>query len=226
MARSSWDKSRRPKFLTCGTGMLVGIISSFIIGLLVLLAPTLATNVVLFIPDRLGLVAHVSQAEVTRIWLPGEHYIELSRSGDYIIYCDSAMSPAYEITLESKATGEQIVALPTSDYVLRDDGYFHPLAEPYAPIYEFRVAQPGAYILTAEYFGRQSGPSSVLTVVPAVSAHNDIVCVLSILIQGAVTVLVVWTVYRRLSRAGREADEEARRVQRERREAWMGGAKK
>lgn len=195
------DQSRPPRLMSCRTGVILGIALSAVVSCLLLFMPsaiTLSMGALLYLPGELGLIDPIRPEERITIHIPGERDIELSRDGDYDVFSTYILPPIYEITLSPKVAGEQITVRP----VTLPEGE----SDPTAPVYEFEVAEAGAYHISVQYPSGERVFENYLTIVPDVF-NQELLAILFAVLQLALVGFLAWVIVQQIRRVRARASQ-------------------
>jgi uncharacterized membrane protein len=211
---------RRPSLRSCLLGSVVGLIV-YIISWYIILAFPYIVNLLavpfLFIPDRLGFVEYVTREDVIALTVPVEYEFELPRAGEYFIFSTNLLPAANRVLVKSKEANNQIEVSYIIDAV---NPYGTSVVEG-RPVFEFKVEQPGTYVLYLQDLPDNAEPEYTLFIVPDVSARNRRILIVSFLVYISVIAFVGGQIYHRRNKERIQQEKMARNAKREKFEAWI-----
>lgn len=214
------NEKRQPvSFLKLFTGTVMGIVGYVVVfAALIYIGLTGSfVRAVLFIPDLLGLVQHVTPENTLDFSGPGTYTIHNLKEGDYLIYVNqSPYRP--RVTLTSLATGETISA---PDFRVEGNERETPLAvtNQYQLALEFSISAAGDYEITIANF------PGALRITPNVSKNVNTVFVLGLIIQPLLLYSLFRTIYRWRNREKIAAAQNFRDRRGEKFDEWVTQAK-
>jgi hypothetical protein len=184
-------------------------------------------EVVLFIPEKLGLVSGWASGDPFEIDAPDGSLVRSLLRGKYLVYSSVERTPVCDIELISETTAERVVARITVEHHADSETYLSPssLWEPGTPVYEFRVKEEGPYRISVKYRNSQIRAGTTFRMVLDVSFRNTIRLVLSALAQGGILVALIWAVGYLFERRQIRLEAETHSAKRQQWEDWIGRLK-
>lgn len=195
-------------------GTLLGILGAGVLIMSVAMLDSFV-QVVLFVPDLLGLVKHVTPENTYEYSEPGTYIINNLAKGDYLVYVNQ-FSTLPHVTLTSLTTGQTIVA---QEFLVEGKRLKHHYSQPYHLVREFTVSASGNYEITVANF------SDSLRITPDISKNMAIVFVLGLISQSWLIYYFYRTIYRWLNREKIAAAQKFRDTRGEKFDEWFTHAK-
>lgn len=207
------ERRQSPALWSCGTGTAIGIGIVFFVSLVFLFAGQLlgvVFDVVLFLPDQLGVIERVKRSEIIEMDIPGELTVDLARGGTYKIIADQQLPRNYQIAITSLATNEAITVQPVPVDPL------NPVEQTFYTLYKFQVEQPGRYNVSVH-----NVEQNTWTIVPDIPPNSDVVLLLSILLQGVAVLIIGRFVYLGLNKSRIQAERAVKQAKLARLDEWL-----
>jgi hypothetical protein len=175
----------------------------------------------LVIPNQLGLLERITQADVIPITLPSEQEFELPKEGKYFIYSNDILPAENRFLIKSQANNR---ALQTTVILDGVNGYGPEVVEGF-PIYEFDAELDGAYEIYLRALPKNVEPPYEVFIVPAYSSRNGMIFFLSCLSHILIGAVIGRQIYYWRNRERIRTEMKVKDAKRAKFEAWLNKQK-